>query len=139
MNTTNNSLKLILALAKFQSITMRKFDGRLGGGLGFNDFMVLYYLSQAEGEKMRRVDLSEIIGLTASGVTRLLVPMEKIGLVKRETNEHDARVSYVILSEAGKRILSERLERAEILAEESVPQISNTKIEEFTEFVRRLK
>ena len=83
--------------------------------------MILHYLSQAEGERMRRIDLAERIGLTASGVTRLLLPMEKIGLVRREPSEHDARVSNVSLAPGGKRLLEERLEAGERLAQELLP------------------
>jgi DNA-binding MarR family transcriptional regulator len=56
---------------------------------------------------MRRVDLAEKVGLTASGVTRLLNPMEKIGLVDKTASSHDARVSLVALSKAGRRMLED--------------------------------
>jgi DNA-binding MarR family transcriptional regulator len=62
---------------------------------------------------MRRVDLADTIGLTASGITRLLLPMEKIGLVRREAHDGDARVSYVALAPGGEQKLSEALSRAE--------------------------
>ena len=121
MKAISPALNFFLQLAKVQAVMSRRFDGRLGGGLGFNDFMILYHLSQAEDEKLRRVDLAEKIGLTASGVTRLLAPMEKIGLIRREAHAQDARVSYVMLAPGGKRLLGERLEKAEMLAQEAVP------------------
>ena len=49
---------------------------------------------------MRRIDLAERIGLSASGVTRLVNPMEKNHLVEKEINPRDARVSLVHLSKA---------------------------------------
>ncbi len=39
--------------------------------------MTLYYLERAPGGRLRRVDLAERLGLTASGVTRSLLPLEK--------------------------------------------------------------
>ncbi|MDZ7871614.1 MAG: MarR family transcriptional regulator [Rheinheimera sp.] len=48
----------------------------------------------------RRSDLVELVGLSPSGITRLLLPLEKIGRVEKERNPRDARVSLVILSEA---------------------------------------
>jgi DNA-binding MarR family transcriptional regulator len=93
----------------------RRFDARLGG-LSFTEFLILHHLEQTSDGKMRRVDLAEHIGLTASGVTRLLAPMEKIGLVKREANAHDARVSFVALAPGGKRKLKEAVEDAEDFA-----------------------
>lgn len=108
----NQSLQFFLELAKLYNIMSRRFDGRLNG-LGLNEFLVLYELSQARDEKLRRVDLAERVGLTASGVTRLLLPMEKIGLVRKTVNKDDARSSYVSLASGGKKKLEDALERAE--------------------------
>jgi DNA-binding MarR family transcriptional regulator len=115
MTTTTPSLKLLMNLAIAHSITSRRFDGRLGS-LGFTEFLILFHLEQTPQGKMRRVDLAEQVGLTASGITRLLAPMEKIGLVKREADKTDARVSFVAIAEGGKRMLQESMENAEELA-----------------------
>ena len=99
MTTISTSLDLFIHLAKAKTVVSRRLDNRLSfHGLGFNDFIILYHLSQAPHGKLRRIDLAEKVGLTASGVTRLLLPMEKIGLIKKEANEHDARISYVSLA-----------------------------------------
>lgn len=110
-----------MSLARAQSIISRRFDGLNAHGIGFNDFVILYLLRQAPGEKLRRTDLAEKIGITASGVTRSLIPLEKIGLVKREANERDARVSYVVLTETGKIVFEEAKETASHLAREIIP------------------
>lgn len=120
-------------MARAQSIISRYFDGRLGGGIGLNDFLILYYLTSAEGNKLRRVDLAHKMGFTPSGVTRLLAPMEKIGLIKREPSQHDARVSYVSLAPSGQRILQEEFERAELLAQEVLP--SSHEVGDFEKFL----
>lgn len=137
MSKINPSLNFFMNLAKTQTIMSRRFDGRLGG-LGFNEFVILFHLSQAYDGKMRRIDLAEKIGLTASGVTRLLLPMEKIGLVRREINEHDARVSYVMLAPGGKRKLEEALERAEIFLEDTISSDKEKKLEEFSKLLIEL-
>lgn len=124
MTTISEQLAFFLVLAKAQAKVARRFDGGLIGGLGFNDFIILHHVHQAPEEKMRRVDLADKLGLTASGVTRLLLPMEKLGQVKREASEHDGRVSYVKLTAGGKRLYIETIERAELLAEELLPSIS---------------
>ena len=121
MKTISAQLKFLLGLARVQALTARRFDSKLGGGLSFSDFQVLYYLSRAPEEKMRRIDLAEQMALTASGITRMLLPMEKIGLVSREASPHDARVSYVKLSPGGKRLFSERMSDAELVAAELIP------------------
>lgn len=127
MITTSTALQFFVNLSKIQSVVTRRFDGRLNG-LGWTDFIILLHLAQASDEKLRRIDLAEKIGLTASGVTRILLPMEKIGLVTREVNENDARVSYVVLAPGGKEKLFEALERAEYLSGSAIPASKMSKI-----------
>lgn len=139
MATISSALDFFLQLAKAKTVLSRRFDNRLSfHGLGFSDFVILYHLSQAPNERMRRVDLAERIGLTASGVTRMLVPMEKIGLVKRETSDRDARIAYVTLAPGGKRLLEESLESAEVLAQDLLPLLQARKVKEFTEVLVQL-
>lgn len=136
MNNCSESLKFIINLAKLQTVMNRRLDGVLGG-LGLNEFIILHELGQADG-KLRRIDLADRVGLTASGVTRLLLPMEKIGLVKREANENDARSSFVILAPGGKRKFEEGLERAEVFCEEIFPQDKSKNLEKLSLFLKRL-
>jgi DNA-binding MarR family transcriptional regulator len=83
----------------------------LGGyhGISFSDFMLLHYLNRAPGGRLRRVDLAERQGLTASGVTRTLLPLEKIGLVERQQDPRDARVAYAAITETGRELLGNAL------------------------------
>ncbi len=138
MAQVNSSVQFFMNLAKTQSVMGRYFDARMGGGLSFSDFTILYHLSQAEDEKLRRIDLAQKVGLTASGITRLLAPMEKIGLIKREQNAHDARVSYVMLAPGGKRLLSERIEKAELLADEAKQSIPASILKEFSALLSKI-
>jgi DNA-binding MarR family transcriptional regulator len=70
-------------------------------GLTLHDYEVLLHLSRAEGAMMRRVDLAQSVLLTASGITRLLEGLERVGLVEKATCQSDARVSYAKLTDAG--------------------------------------
>ena len=120
MEAVHPAVRFFVELAKVQAVLTRRFDNGLGG-LGLTEFVILLQLGQADGGKMRRIDLAETVGLTASGVTRLLLPMEKIGLIRREANADDARSSLVALAPGGKRKLEEGMERAVELAEELIP------------------
>jgi DNA-binding MarR family transcriptional regulator len=135
----NSTLKFILKLAKAQTTINRRFDAKLSSyGLGFNDFVILYHLSQAPHEKLRRIDLAEKLGLTASGITRMLAPMEKIGLVSRESNERDARVSYAVLAPGGKRLLEESIKTAEHAAADIFPGSKTKKVEKLTDLLNEI-
>jgi DNA-binding MarR family transcriptional regulator len=121
MSNINPSLKLLMNLFKVQAMMARKFDSLSLHGIGFNDFLILYLLQQSAGQRVRPTDLAERTGLTASGVTRMLLPMEKIGLIGREAGERDARVSFVVITPAGKRIYEDALETANFVAKAIVP------------------
>jgi DNA-binding MarR family transcriptional regulator len=123
INRTSESLDFCLWLTRAQAAMARRFDGRLGTwhGLSFADFAVLLSLSRAPGGKLRRVDLAAGLGLTASAVTRTLIPLEKIGLVTRQRDPHDARVGYAALTKAGHRVLAESLVSAEMISQETIP------------------
>ena len=79
-------------------------------GLTINDYEALLYLSRAEEGRMRRVDLAEQLLLTASGVTRLLDGLERAGLVERASCASDRRVTYAVLTAAGRTKLQEASE-----------------------------
>jgi DNA-binding MarR family transcriptional regulator len=84
-------------------VLAREFSGRLARefGLTINDFEALQYLERAGG-KLKRVDLAERLMLTPSGVTRLLGGLEQQGLVVSESSPSDGRVSFAVLTPAGR-------------------------------------
>lgn len=108
-------LAFFIKLNQSFAVIGRRFD-HMGSMLGFNDFVILYHLHAAEGNKLRRIDLADKTGLTASGITRLLPALEKLKLIERQADPRDARVSYVALTLGGQRIFSESIERAEHVA-----------------------
>ena len=69
---------------------------------------------------MRRVDLAERVGLTASGVTRTLLPLEKIGLVTRESDPRDARVGFAAITPVGHEMVDNAAAVVELVSREAV-------------------
>lgn len=76
-------------------------------GLTINDYECLLLLSHAEGGAMRRIDLAGSLLLTPSGVTRLLDGLQAAGYVCKGACTSDARVSYAVLTDEGRRKLEE--------------------------------
>jgi DNA-binding MarR family transcriptional regulator len=70
-------------------------------GLTLNDYEALKLLSEAEGRRLRRVDLAEALSLSASGVTRMLEGLEEDALVERTSCPSDRRVAYAQLTDTG--------------------------------------
>ncbi|MFJ9696091.1 MarR family winged helix-turn-helix transcriptional regulator [Kitasatospora sp. NPDC101183] len=117
---TPDPLDTALRLVRAQAALTKRFDAGLSRmhGVSLSDFTMLLHLGQAAGGRMRRVDLAEALGLTASGVTRGLAPLERIGLVSREAAARDARVTYAALTPTGRERLAEMLRTARHVAAE---------------------
>lgn len=96
-------------LLRGHSATVRELNAQLisDWGLTINDYEALLLLSHADGERLRRTDLVRNLQLTASGVTRLLDGLECGGLVEKAHCESDARVTYAVLTDAGRTKLKD--------------------------------
>jgi DNA-binding MarR family transcriptional regulator len=119
------ALDLCIRLARTYSETLRHIDGKLSGlhGLSFGDFMILYHLKHAHESRLRRTDLAEFMGLTASAVTRSVLPLEKIGLVERQPDPRDARVGYACLTRAGHRLFADASATAEGICQDALQAV----------------
>jgi DNA-binding MarR family transcriptional regulator len=109
MKEIPKEMAFIMNMWSTNSIISKKIDYSLGAihGIGFTEYMILFHLNDSHNKTMRRIDLANSIGLTASGITRIVTPMEKIGVVMKEQNLRDARVSLVKLTPAGEIILDD--------------------------------
>ena len=87
----------------------RELSARLEArhGLTLGDYDALFQLYSAEGHRLRRIDLARQVLFTASGITRLLDRLERAGWVGKDSCASDARVTYAVLTEAGRRLVEE--------------------------------
>lgn len=69
-------------------------------GISVNEFLMLLHLENAPKHRLARVELAKRMHVSASTVTRMAAPLEKIGLLGREMDERDARLSFVVLTDA---------------------------------------
>ena len=108
MSTDTPSTEFCLRLSRAWATLSRRLDSALGShhGISFADYQLLLQLQRAPGNRLRRVDLADRLGLTASGVTRSLLPLEKIGLVTRESDPRDARVGYASITPTGAELVT---------------------------------
>ena len=105
-NTKSPKGSLAKALWFKAARVSQQLDKTLGAmhGIGLTEYMALKCLVESETQAMRRIDLADSLERTGSGVTRLLLPMEKIGLVSKESDDRDARVSLVKVTRAGEEL-----------------------------------
>ncbi len=90
-------------LMRAQTVLRRELEAEVltPRGLTFNDFEALLHLSKSFEQRLRRVDLVELLMLTPSGVTRLLDGLEEAGLVENVHCASDARVTWAQLTQDG--------------------------------------
>ena len=137
---TNPSLEFCLRLTRAYATLTRRLDNALGSvhGLSFGDFMILYHLDRAPGTRLRRIDLAERLGLTASGVTRTLIPLEKLGLVGRQPDPRDARVGYALMTDSGQQLLRYALVTVQAIAQEATQSMSTDQIDALSALLGQL-
>ena len=130
---------LVVRLAFAHSRIIKQIDSSLSiHGISFSEFMVMHNLNNSPGKMMRRINLAECIGITASGVTRLLNPMEKRKLVEKEKNPRDARVSLVKLSEAGERVFKDMMTSFEQISDSILKPLNVKQIAKLAELIEFL-
>ena len=110
----------------------RALEAELGNihGIGLTEYMVLMHLNKAPEQTMRRIDLADAVCRTASGVTRMLLPMEKIGLVQRKSNPRDARVSLVTMTRGGNQTFKDASVTMDAKSEYLLRQLSDKRVEQ---------
>jgi DNA-binding MarR family transcriptional regulator len=124
-SSIDTSLSTVLDLARARTVVLRDVDAAIGvhHGIGLSDLALLLELEQAPQHRMRRVDLAGRLGVTTSGVARQLAPLERIGVVGRETSPGDARLTLVVLTEAGLRVAGEARPTAEEAASSALAKL----------------
>jgi len=98
-----------LAFAAAWNRLERRLDASLGAirGISLAEYRLLHALGSAPGARASRVDLAQAVGLTPSGVTRALRPMEKLGMVATLKSKRDARLAIAALTPAGRELLDD--------------------------------
>ncbi|MEY4423917.1 MAG: hypothetical protein RLZZ258_1020 [Actinomycetota bacterium] len=100
-------LDKFLKLRSFVNQVESRLDSSLVYGVSFNEFVIMRALITADAEGMRRSDLAATVGLSVSGLTRALQPLEKLGYVERRDALADARERRVALSNTATALYSD--------------------------------
>ncbi len=114
-----SALEEFLGIRRAVALWESRVDAELGAshGLGLSDFAALHHLANAQEGRLRRVDLARRLALTPSGVTRLLGPLERRGIVTREEDGNDARATYAALTRSGKTLVKDATVTVSLIAE----------------------
>ena len=104
---TTNALRLLQVADDFRAGLSGEFSAV--HGISVNEFLLLLHLERSAANRLPRVDLARRMHVSASTITRMAAPMEKVGLIDREVDERDARLVFVVATHAGREKLSEAL------------------------------
>jgi len=109
----------VLALLRANARIEEQFGNAPGSihGLALKELLLLMHLERAPKTRLSRIDLSRRLHVSASTVTRMTKPMEKLGMVGRQADARDARLAYVVLTPAGKRLVTDARATLERLAD----------------------
>ncbi|WP_407494920.1 MarR family winged helix-turn-helix transcriptional regulator [Pseudooceanicola sp. MF1-13] len=104
---TTNALRLLQVADDFRAGLSGEFSAV--HGISVNEFLLLLHLERSAANRLSRVELARRMHVSASTITRMAAPMEKVGLIDREIDERDARLGFVVATNAGREKLSEAL------------------------------
>ncbi|MDD2837974.1 MAG: MarR family transcriptional regulator [Sulfuricurvum sp.] len=136
----SKNIELLLSLTSMHTSVFKNIDRHLSvHGISFSEFFVMYQLSLVSNRTVRRIDLAESVGMSASGITRLLNPMEKLKLVEKEQNPRDARVSFVKLSDVGFELLNDAIKSVQIASDGLFKSLDINDIERFIDLTNKIK
>jgi len=75
--------------------------------ISFSEYEILVRLSEAEGGRMRMAILADAMSHSRSRVTHTISRMEKADLVTRKASDADGRGVEAVMTEEGRRVLTE--------------------------------
>lgn len=134
---TTSALRLLQAADEFRAGLAGEFSAV--HGISVNEFVLLLHLERTASHRLPRVDLAKRMHVSASTITRMAEPMEKIGLLARDIDERDARLVFVVITDAGRQKLSEALatfaKRAGYLFDD---RWSDDEVDQFSVMLRRV-
>lgn len=108
MSNENISSLFIIKNALLATRFSKKAGNRLSvHGISLTEYIVMHYLSSDLFKAVSRIELAEYLGMSASGVTRLLLPMEKNKIIEKVRSPRDSRQSLVKLSSTGQRLFED--------------------------------
>lgn len=116
---------LVIQNALLASKLSRRVGNRLSvHGISLTEYLVMRYLHESAHNAVPRIELAEHVGMSASGITRLIAPLEKNNIIEKAVNPRDARQSLVKLTKTGLRLFNEARVSFDDIASEATASLS---------------
>lgn len=133
---TEEQLEYILQeLPKAHPVDFFKVLTDSNAGIGF----ALKLLYSADGQHLSAGDVSEAMGVSTARVAVLLKKMESKGLITKENDKNDARITRVSLSEKGEAVANQMKENMRKHISNVIERLGMEKLKLFIELSVEVK
>jgi DNA-binding MarR family transcriptional regulator len=99
----------------------------------------MHKLHGSSSGTLSRINLADSIGLTGSGVTRLLSPMIKNNIILKIVNSKNARQSLVSLTSTGKELYKDALNSFEDSCNSIYSSLEESEVEQLLSLLNKIK
>lgn len=109
-----------------------------GDKLTCSNSWIIGYLSRAEGDIYQR-DLEEEFGVTRSTISKVIMLLEKKGIIQRVSVMHDARLKKLVLTEKGKKIALKMRENGARMEAQLTRGFTDEELRQLADYMRRMR
>ncbi len=139
MSRKSISSTFVIQNALLASRLSKRVGNRLSAhGISLSEYLVMHYLDASPHNGVPRIELADHLGMSASGVTRLIAPLQKNNIVEKVTNPRDARQSLVKLSKSGRRLYKEASTSFEHITNDLIGHLSESQLEKLVDLYRKV-
>ncbi|MCM3171992.1 MULTISPECIES: MarR family winged helix-turn-helix transcriptional regulator [Paenibacillus] len=133
MKNNNDALNIWMSLTNSFTSIHDRLENALEEqyDLSLKEFYVLYFISNSEDKELRLQQVQELIGLSQSATSRLVVRMEakNCGALERHVCEDDKRGIYTRITELGENKFHRALVTVNEILQKELQQGELTKVQ----------
>lgn len=109
-----------------------------GDKLTCSNAWIIGYLSRAEGDVFQK-DLEEEFGITRSTISKVLMLLEKKGIIQRIGVIHDARLKKLTLTEKGRAIAAQMNDSGARMEAQLTHGFTDEELMQLSDYMRRMR
>ena len=128
-------LRFIQQLSRSYRAFVAGFETHTGQSMARWRILVLL---DRNGEMSQKWLVKEL-GIDPAALTRQLKALEQVGMVKRHSDLQDARLTNVVLTEAGRQAVASTMERRNAYIERALGEWQTAEIEAVSDMLARLE
>lgn len=109
-----------------------------GDKLTCSNAWIIGYLARAEGDVFQK-DLEEEFGITRSTISKVLMLLEKKGIIQRIGVMHDARLKKLTLTEKGREAAAQMKTNSVRMEAQLTNGFTDEELKQLSDYMRRMR